>query len=85
MVKLNFKDNSIDITNIINDNNHYYYINNYILFYKNFINWICMSYLKINPTNVSIIFLDSTANQVGLKENQYIHINSYGYTIESYK
>ena len=76
-------DNIYDITNIMKDNNNYYYINNSIIFNKSFIDWICINHLNLNNylKNYNVVLIDNNANEKTINDLQYIKLNKNNYDI----
>ena len=70
-----------NITTILNNIGHYYYIPNNILFNEIFMNWLFINHLKIKLNNYSINILDNQANELLLNNKQYILLNKDSYEI----
>lgn len=76
-------DNNVyDITHLLNNDNHYYYIIGAELFNKNFIDWIGRYYLRTDLKNSTIEFMDNCINEVTIKASQYIILNENNYEIK---
>jgi len=84
MVLIKTLDDSIDITNIINNKNNFYYVQNATIFDKNFINWIGINHLKKTIEDVTIILLDNNAQEITLNSTQYIKLETNAYTVMTY-
>jgi len=82
MVLLNTKDKSIDITNILNNKDNYYYVQNAIILDSNFIDWIGLKHLQANLNDVTVVVLDNNAEEITITHNQRIRLGTNGYTVE---
>ena len=82
MVLFKTQGESFDITNILNNNDNFYYVQNAIILNRNFIDWICFNHLQIKPTNITVIILDNNAEEVTLSQDQCIRLGTNGYTVE---
>jgi hypothetical protein len=82
MVLFKTGDKSFDITNILNDKDNFYYVQNAIIFDNNFIDWICLKHLKIKLTDVIVAILDNNAEEINITQEQCIHLGTNGYSIE---
>jgi hypothetical protein len=74
-------DKSYDITNILKDNRHYYYIIGATFFDENFFKWIGLYHLKVNLEHPTVILMDNNINEIILTSSQYIKLNETNYTI----
>ena len=83
LVLIKGKDYSIDITNILKDNDNNYYVQEGILFNDHFINWFSIHHLKKKLDDYYILFLDNKMNDVILKNNEFIKLSEDSYTIMS--
>ncbi len=81
MVLFKIADDSIDVTNIINNKDSFYYVQEATIFDRNFINWIGINHLKKPLNNVTVVFLDDIAQEITLNSNQYIKLGTTAYTI----
>jgi hypothetical protein len=81
MVLFKTAEGTIDITNIINNKDNFYYVQDATIFDANFINWIGIKYLKKTLDNVTTVFLDNNVQEITLNSNQYIKLGATTYTI----
>ena len=82
MVLFKTGDKSFDITNILNDKDNFYYVQNATIFDNNFIDWICVKHLHVKLTGITVVALDNNVEEIILKENQCIRLGTNGYTVE---
>jgi hypothetical protein len=82
MVLFKTGEDSFDVTNILNNIDNFYYIQNSILFDKNFIDWICLKHLLVNLTDITVVILDNNATEITITPNQCIKLGTNGYTVE---
>tara|TARA_A100001035_G_scaffold87077_2_gene67739 strand:- start:74621 stop:75262 length:642 start_codon:yes stop_codon:yes gene_type:complete len=82
-VSIKTTDNIYNITNILNNANHYYYVKNNILFNEIFMNWLYFFHLKlINSLHeYTITILDNKASEIIINNNQKIKLNINNYEI----
>lgn len=81
LVTLESKDKKYDITKYIKNDYHNYYLEDAIMFDKNFNNWLCYNFLKEKLDNIKITILDNNVNQISLSDNQYIKLGLNNYHI----
>jgi hypothetical protein len=81
LVIFNIDNQEYDITKILKNNNHTYYLQDAILFTNYFNKWICMNYLHCFFNDITIRIIDHNANQIQLTSNQYIKLHSNTYSI----
>ena len=81
MVIIKCNDKTYDITNILKNPIHYYYVNDSILFDNNFMEWINLYHLKSNLDNSEIVIMDNNIKEMTLSSGQYIHLNKNSYKI----
>ena len=72
--------NIIDITNFLNNNTNCYYLQNNILFDKNFITWLQYNKFDIE-NNYKINIIDNNINSVVLDKTKYIKLSYDTYNI----
>ena len=79
-------DNTYNITNILNNTNHYYYVKNNILFNEIFMNWLFFFHLKLINSlyEYTITILDNKANEIIIDNTQKIKLNINNYEIINY-
>jgi len=82
LVMIKTSKNSIDITKHLNNNTTTYYLNNSILFDRNFNNWLCINYLKENFDDIHISIIDHNANEIELNNSQFIKLGMNNYHID---
>ena len=82
LVLLKTADKSFDITNILNNKDNFYYVQNATIFDNNFIDWICLKHLKIKLTDTNIVIIDNNAEEITITQDQCIHLGTNGYNIE---
>ena len=75
-------DKTIDISKYLYNDNETYYLENSILFDNNFMNWICINYLKENLQDIKINIIDHNANSIELDSSQYIKLGLNNYHID---
>jgi len=75
-------DKKVDITKYLHNDNESYYLENSILFDKNFNNWICMNYLNEEFDNIKINLIDHNANEIELNSSQFIKLGINNYHID---
>lgn len=82
-VLIKIRDKTHNITNILNNTNHYYYVKNNILFNQIFMNWLFFFHLKLinSLDEYTITILDNKANQIIINNNQKIKLNINNYEI----
>jgi len=82
-VTIKMNDNNYDITEILKNNQFYYYVNNNILFNEIFMNWLFTYHLKleIELEDYSIILLDNNATEITINNTQFIKLNKNDYEI----
>ena len=80
MIKTDNK--TIDITKYLHNDNRSYYLENSILFDKNFNNWLCINYLNEELDNIKISFIDHNANEIELNSSQFIKLGIHNYHID---
>jgi len=85
MVLFKTGDKSFDITNILNNKDNFYYVQNATIFDTNFIDWICLKHLKLKLTDVVVVILDNNVEEIILTENQCICLGTNDYSVESIK
>ena len=83
MIKTDNK--KIDITKYLHNDNKSYYLENSILFDKNFNNWLCINYLNEVLDNIKICLIDHNANEIELNSSQFIKLGINNYHIGSIK
>lgn len=71
----------IDITKYLHNDHKSYYLENSILFDKNFNNWLCINYLNKNLDNIKICLIDHNANEIELNSSQFIKLGINNYHI----
>ncbi len=81
MVLLKCNDTSYDISTILKNPQHYYYVKDATLFNTNFIKWICLHHLKTTLDNPEIVIMDKSVKEFTLKPNQYIILEKDNYKI----
>ena len=72
----------IDITKYLHNDNKSYYLENSILFDKNFNNWLCINYLNEVLDNIKITLIDHNANEIELNSSQFIKLGTNNYHID---
>lgn len=82
LVALKSNDKSIDIGKYLYNDDKTYYLENSILFDKNFVNWMCINYLKEDLQEVKINIIDHNANSIELDSSQYIKLGLNNYHID---
>jgi len=82
MVLLKTDNKSFDITNILNNNDNFYYVQNTIILDDKFIDWICLKHLRVKPIGVTVVALDNNAEEITLTAEQGIRLGTNGYTVE---
>lgn len=80
MIKTDNK--TIDITKYLHNDNKSYYLENSILFDKNFNNWLCINYLNEELDNIKISLIDHNANEIELNSSQFIKLGIHNYHID---
>ena len=75
-------DKTIDISKYLYNDNETYYLENSILFDKNFMNWMCINYLKEDLQDIKINIIDHNANSIELDSSQYIKLGLNNYHID---
>ena len=70
-----------DISSILKNHQHYYYVNGATLFNKNFMDWICLYHLKTTLDKPEILILDKSVKEFTLKPCQHIVLGKDDYTI----
>lgn len=80
MIKTDNK--KIDITKYLYNDNKSYYLENSILFDKNFNNWLCINYLNEVLDNIKICLIDHNANEIELNSSQFIKLGINNYHID---
>ena len=70
-----------DITNILNNNKHCYYIIGAHLFNDTFMNWLFFYHLKREYQDYTIQILDNNIIQISIDKNSYLCLNENGYNI----
>ena len=83
MVLISDRNGSIDISHILKDKHNYYYVQDGLLFTKNFMNWLCINHLKRNLDDYHIVFLDNNTNEITLENHEFIKLSRDSYTIMS--
>lgn len=82
MVILNTATGSFDITNILNNNDNFYYVQNATILDDKFIDWIFLKHLHVKPIDVTVVALDNNAEEITLTAEQCIRLGTNGYTVE---
>ena len=85
LVSIENNDKKYDITSVLNNNISTYYINNSILFDKNFITWLSIKHLKNPIDNVIINIIDHNASQFTLSDKQFLKLGINNYQIDQIK
>jgi hypothetical protein len=71
-----------DITNIVKDDNNYFYLVDNILFDKKFMEWFCPTFLNIEyEESMYVILFDNLMNRYELYNKNYITINENNFKI----
>ena len=81
MVVIKSNNQSYNISKILKNNSHYYYVNGGKLFTKNFINWIALYHLKITLDNPEILIMDKSIKEIKLNSSQFILLHKDKYEI----
>jgi len=84
LVLLYYKEEKYDITGVLKNSNHSFYIKDAILFDPNFINWMVINYIKIkidDYKNIRITIIDHRADDIELSNKQYIKLDKDTYNI----
>lgn len=79
---IKFNNETIDVTNYLYNDEKTYYLENSILFDKNFINWLSINYLKKDLNDIKINIIDHNANTIELDSSQYIKLGLNNYHID---
>lgn len=79
---IKFDNETIDVTNYLYNDEKSYYLENSILFDKNFINWFSINYLKKDLNDIKINIIDHNANTIELDSSQYIKLGLNNYHID---
>ena len=85
MVLFKTNNESFDMTNILNNKDNYYYVQNATIFDSNFIDWICLKHLRVKLTGVTVVVLDNSAEEITITPEQCIRLGTNGYTVELIK
>jgi len=80
-VSIKTDDKTIDITNILKNNENYFYITDSILFNDVFMLWIFNYKLNIYLDNYKIYIIDHNLNNIILNKNEYIKLNNNNYDV----
>ena len=81
MVLIKCNNKSYDISNILKNPVHYYYINGATLFNANFMEWISLHHLKTNFDNPEIVIMDKSVKEITLTPSQSIILDKDDYKI----
>lgn len=82
LVKLFYNNKDYDITNIIKNKNNYFYVENNILFDKNFMEWFCKKFLNIDyNSSIYIELYDNLLNKHEIYSNNYIILKKNNFDI----
>ena len=82
LVMIKTDNKTIDITKYLHNDNRSYYLENSILFDKNFNNWLCINYLNEELDNIKISLIDHNANEIELNSSQFIKLGIHNYHID---
>lgn len=81
MVLIKCDDKSYDISNILKNPTHYYYVAGANLFNENFMKWIYLYHLNITLDNPEIVIMDKSVKEFTLKPSESIILNNDNYEI----
>ena len=81
MVVIKSNNQSYNISKILKNNNHNYYVNGNKLFTRDFINWIALYHLKITLDNPEILIMDKSIKEIKLNPSQFILLHKDKYEI----
>tara|TARA_E500000178_G_scaffold316486_1_gene336237 strand:- start:719 stop:1276 length:558 start_codon:yes stop_codon:yes gene_type:complete len=84
LVLLKTNKKTYDITKYLNNRFYTFYLENGILFDENFINWICIKFIKnkdLLKLKKEIFIIDQHAKQITLSDKQHIILGSNNYGI----
>tara|TARA_B100001059_G_C17767173_1_gene546277 strand:- start:67 stop:633 length:567 start_codon:yes stop_codon:yes gene_type:complete len=84
-VSIENNDKKYDITSFLNNNISTYYLNNSVLFDKNFMTWLSIKHLKHPIDNVKINIIDHNVNQFTLSDKQFLKLGINNYHIDQIK
>ena len=85
LVSIENNDKKYDITSVLNNNISTYYLNNSVLFDKNFMTWLSIKHLKNPIDNVIVNIIDHNANQFTLSGKQFLKLGINNYHIDQIK
>ena len=80
-ITLTINNKTIDITHILKDNNHFFYVIDAIIFNNIFMIWLIECKLNLSFDNYDIVILDNNMNEIKINNTQYIKLNNDTYDI----
>ena len=82
-VFLNIVTDKIDITRILTDKTHHFYVENNKLFSPQFIKWFCKKYINIKYLeDYTIEFINDSIDNIKIKPDEFMLIKKHDYSIE---
>ena len=80
-ITLTIDNKTIDITHILKDTKHFFYVIDAIIFNNIFMLWLIECKLNLSFDNYEIVILDNNMREIKINNTQYIKLNNDTYDI----